>query len=87
MVFDKLHLVATMVLLFYLLKMSAYSFRIIIEPDDPDGFHAFVPILGVHTCGKTLAEAKKNLNEAIICHIQGLAKDGVRILKSVLHTK
>ncbi len=59
--------------------MNSYSFRIIIEPDDPRGFHGFVPLLGVHTCGGTLREVKKNLKESIICHIQGLMKDGESI--------
>ena len=56
--------------------MSTYTFRIIIEPDKPVGYHGFVPLLkGVHTCGKTIEEVKKNLREAVKCHIQGLVKD------------
>lgn len=55
---------------------SIYTFRIIIEPDEPSGYHGFVPLLrGVHTCGKTIEEVKKNLKEAIKCHLQGLLKD------------
>lgn len=57
--------------------MKYYTFRTIIEPDDPKGYHGFVPILpGLHTNGKTIKEVKKNLKEAITCHIQGLIKDG-----------
>ncbi len=57
--------------------MKTYNFRTIIEPDNPKGYHGFVPLLpGVHTCGDTIAEVKKNLREAIRCHIQGLQKDG-----------
>ena len=53
-----------------------YTFRVIIEPDDPKGYHGFVPILkGLHTCGDTIEEVKENLREAIKCHIQGLIKD------------
>lgn len=53
-----------------------YTYRVIIEPDDPSGYHGFVPLLkGVHTQGETLEEAKRNLREAIICHLQGLMKD------------
>ncbi len=60
--------------------MKTFSFRSIIEPDTPKGFHAFVPLLpGLHTQGATLAEVKKNLREAILCHIQGLQKDHERI--------
>lgn len=56
--------------------MENYIFRIIIEPDSPVGFHGFVPLLkGVHTCGKTIEEVKRNLREAIKCHLQGLIKD------------
>lgn len=55
--------------------MKFYTFRTIIEPDGK-GFHGFVPILpGVHTCGVNLKEVKKNLKEAIACHVQGLVKD------------
>ena len=60
--------------------MKAFSFRSIIEPDSPKGFHGFVPLLpGLHTHGATLAEVKKNLREAILCHVQGLQKDHERI--------
>lgn len=56
--------------------MDNYTFRIIIELDKPTGYHGFVPLLkGVHTCGKTIEEVKKNLKEAIKCHVQGLIKD------------
>lgn len=61
--------------------MKSYSFRIIIEPDSPKGYHGFVPLLrGVHTHGKTIQETQKNLKEAIKCHIQGLRKDREPIL-------
>ncbi len=57
-----------------------YTFRVIIEPEKPRGYHGFVPLLpGLHTSGNTLEAVKKNLKEAIICHVQGLAKDGESI--------
>lgn len=57
-----------------------YTFRIIIEPEKAGGYHGFVPLLrGLHTFGNTLEEVKKNLKEAIICHLQGLKKDGESI--------
>ncbi len=60
--------------------MKTRIFRTIIEPDDPKGFHGFVPLLpGVHTCGGTIEEVKKNLKEAILCHLQGMAKDKLEI--------
>ncbi len=56
--------------------MNAYTFRVIIETEKPKGYHGFVPLLkGVHTFGDTLEEVKKNLKEAIRCHVQGLLKD------------
>lgn len=56
--------------------MNSYTYRVIIEPDEPRGYHAFVPLLrGLHTQGDTLKQVKGNLREAIICHLQGLLKD------------
>lgn len=58
------------------MESKIYTFRIIIEPEKPSGYHGFVPLLkGVHTQGETIEEVKKNLKEAIICHLQGLLKD------------
>lgn len=58
------------------MESNIYTFRVIIEPDEPSGYHGFVPLLkGVHTQGETLEEVKRNLKEAIICHLQGLLKD------------
>lgn len=60
--------------------MKIFSFRTIIEPDDPKGYHGFVPLLkGLHTCGDTIEEVKKNLKDAIRCHIAGLVKDDLPI--------
>ncbi|MDP3763637.1 MAG: type II toxin-antitoxin system HicB family antitoxin [bacterium] len=57
--------------------MKTYTYRTIIEPDE-DGYHGFVPSLpGVHTVGKTIEETKQNLDDAIRCHLEGLAKDGI----------
>lgn len=56
--------------------MKLYTFRVIIEPEKPKGYHGFVPFLhGIHTYGNTISEVKKNLKEAIRCHVQGLLKD------------
>jgi len=60
--------------------MENYTFRAIIEPDEGNTFHGFVPALsGCHTFGNTIEEIKLNLREAIICHIQGLLKDKLPI--------
>ena len=67
--------------------MKLCSFRTIIEPDEPTGYHGFVPLLrGVHTCGKTIQEVRENLKEAIKCHVQGMLKDG-DILERVFISK
>lgn len=58
--------------------MNTYTYKIVIEPDDK-GYHGFVPLLkGVHTWGKNIEETKKNLKEAIQCHLEGLAKDKIK---------
>lgn len=60
--------------------MKNYTFRVNIEPDGKNNFHGYVPILqGCHTWGKTIEETKRNLKEAIKCHVQGLLKDGQKI--------
>jgi predicted RNase H-like HicB family nuclease len=60
--------------------MRIYTFRVIIEPDENNTFHGYVPILkGCHTWGETLEATKKNLKDAIKCHVQGLLKDGEAI--------
>jgi predicted RNase H-like HicB family nuclease len=66
--------------------MKTYSFRTIIEPDSPKGYHGFVPaVKGVHTCGKTIDEVKRNLKEAIRCHSEGLLKDKIPVPKDDLN--
>jgi predicted RNase H-like HicB family nuclease len=56
--------------------LPIYTFRVIIEPDEPSGYHGFIPLLkGVHTYGETIEEVRNNLKEAIKCHIQGMLKD------------
>ena len=58
-------------------NLKTYTFRTIIEPDEK-GYHGFVPLLsGVHTVGDTIEETKKNLEEAIRCHLEGLLKDNI----------
>ena len=57
--------------------MRVYTFRTIIELDENNTFHGYVPLLpGCHTYGETFKEARKNLKEAMKCHVQGLLKDG-----------
>jgi len=55
--------------------MKSYTYRVIIEPDGKS-FHGYVPALsGCHTYGKTIAETKKNLREAIELYLESLVAD------------
>ena len=56
--------------------MKTYTFRAIIEPDEKNTYHGFVPSLpGCHTWGESIEETRENLKDAIKCHIQGLLLD------------
>lgn len=49
-----------------------YTYRVIIDSDGK-GFHGYVPALpGCHTWGKTIADTKKHLNEAIALYLESL---------------
>ena len=57
--------------------MDSYTFRIIIEPDEDNTFHGYVPALpGCHTWGQSLQEAKDNLDDAIRLYVSSLLSDG-----------
>ena len=63
------------------MKLNSYTYRVIIEPDGRH-FHAYVPALpGCHTFGKTIAEAKRHVREAISAYLESLKKDGLAIPK------
>jgi len=60
--------------------MNFYTYRIIIEPDENNTFHAYVPALpGCHTWGESFDEARENVRDAIDVYIKSLAKDGEKI--------
>jgi len=60
--------------------MNTYTFRTIIEPDENNTFHGFVPILpGCHTWGNTIEETKTRLQDAINLYIESLIDDGEEI--------
>lgn len=62
------------------MRVFTYRYRTIIEPDEK-GYHGFVPLLrGVHTVGDTIEETKKNLEEAIKVHLEGLEKDRLLLM-------
>jgi len=56
--------------------MRIYTFRVIIEPDEKNTFHGYVPSLpGCHTWGESIEKTKKNLKEAIQCYVESLIAD------------
>ncbi len=61
--------------------MSVYTFRAVIEKDDP-GYHGYVPALpGCHTSGNTVEETRKNLKEAIQGYLEVSLEHGDPIPK------
>ena len=62
--------------------MKSLHYKVIIEPDEPHGFHAWVPALpGCHSAGKTVAEAKRNIREATDLYIESLEARSLPIPK------
>jgi antitoxin HicB len=60
--------------------MNSYTYRIIIEPDENNTFHAYVPALpGCHTWGESFDEARENIRDAIDVYIRSLSKDREKI--------
>ena len=60
--------------------MKTYTFRILIEPDENNTFHGYVPSLpGCHTYGDTIEKTKKNLKDAIQCYVASLVSDGEQV--------
>jgi len=56
--------------------MKHYTFRTIIEPDENNTYHGWVPALtGCHTWGSSIEEVRKNLKEAIEAYIVSLKAD------------
>ena len=60
--------------------MKVYTYRVIVEPDENNTFHAFVPALpGCHTWGETFEEARRNVRDAIDAYLRSLKSDGESI--------
>ena len=60
--------------------MKFYTYRVIIEPDENNTFHAYVPALsGCHTWGKTIEKTRKNIKDAIDVYLRSLRADGEKI--------
>ncbi len=57
------------------IKKLRYRFNIVLRPEPEGGFTALVPALpGCVTYGKTLAEARKMVKDAIVGYIASLRK-------------
>jgi predicted RNase H-like HicB family nuclease len=57
--------------------MKVYTYRVIVEPDENNTFHAFVPALpGCHTWGETFDEARRNVRDAMDAYLRSLTSDG-----------
>ncbi len=53
--------------------MAEYSYTVIIEREEPGGFHAFCPALrGCHSQGETYEETLNNIKEAVQLYIESL---------------
>lgn len=60
--------------------MKTYSYRIIIEPDENNTFHAYAPALpGCHTWGHSFEQAHKYIKDAIAVYLKSLQADGEKI--------
>lgn len=68
--------------------MAQYSYRVLFDPLPEGGYQVIVPALPeVITYGRTLEEAREMAQDAILCHIRGLLKDGEEVPQdSVLQT-
>lgn len=59
-----------------------YGYRVIYERLSEGGYQVIVPALpGIVTYGPTLEEARNMAQDAILCHLRGLLKDGEEIPK------
>ncbi|MCG3197652.1 MAG: type II toxin-antitoxin system HicB family antitoxin [Candidatus Omnitrophica bacterium] len=57
--------------------MSSYTYTVHLEPDEEGGYTVTVPALpGCVTEGDDYEEAMANAQEAILCYLESLLKDG-----------
>lgn len=60
------------------MKTTVLRYNVIIQKEHHD-YIAYVPTLGISDFGKSVTTAKRNVEKAITCHIQGLAKTNSEI--------
>jgi len=59
------------------IQVGDYSFTILVEPNDPDGYLVTCPALpGLVTQGDTLDEAYEMAKDAIQIYVESLIEDG-----------
>jgi len=59
------------------IQVGDYSFTILVEPNDPDGYLVTCPALpGLVTQGDTLDEAYEMAQDAIQLYVESLIEDG-----------
>ncbi len=60
--------------------MKNLTYRIIIEPDENNTYHAYVPALpGCHTWGESIEEARINMRDALSVYLKSLIADGEKV--------
>jgi antitoxin HicB len=60
--------------------MAERGYTVIYERLSEGGYQVIVPALpGIVTYGRTLEEAREMAEDAILCHLRGLLKDGEEI--------
>lgn len=60
------------------MKTTVLSYTVIIRKEGKE-FVAHVPTLGISDFGASVDAAKKNIQAAIACHIEGLGKTGTAL--------
>jgi predicted RNase H-like HicB family nuclease len=61
--------------------MTFYNFEIVVEKEaDDEGYFAYAPSLaGCVSNGKTIEEARRNIREAVIQHLQACRARGIPV--------
>lgn len=60
--------------------MTTHSYRVIIEPDENNTYHGYVPALpGCHTWGDSIADTREKIRDAMTAYLSALKEDGEEI--------
>ncbi len=60
------------------MQTQILKYHVLIQKEGQD-YIAYVPSLGISDFGKNVDQAKANVQNAILCHIEGLAKTNTEI--------